>query len=162
MNNERIVDKIKKNKKISYLIVAILILFCFLLLSINFTDENNDVLNDDISLYVLNLENTLSDLLSSIEDAGKVKVAISVKSGKETVLAMKTTVTDTLNGKETVTTPIIINGKTVVVKENFPEISGVLIVAEGANKIMVRNRILQATSSFLDVNANKIEILSMG
>jgi len=57
---------------------------------------------------------------------------------------------------------ITVNGKTVVVKEVFPEISGVIIVAEGANKILVKNKILQATSSLLDVNVNKIEILTMG
>ena len=79
----------------------------------------------------------------------------------ETVLAMKTITTEGVNGKETVTTPIILNGKTVITKEIFPEITGVLIVAKGADKIYVKNKILQATSSLLDVNVNKIEILTM-
>ena len=162
MNNVRLIEKIKKNKKITYLIVAILILFCFFLLTLNFDDKKTTTEGSELTLYVKNLENNLSDLLSSVEGAGKVKVAISLKSGMETVLAMKTTVTDTINGTETVTAPITVNGKTVVVKEVFPEISGVIIVAEGANKILVKNKILQATSSLLDVNVNKIEILTMG
>ena len=155
-------DNIKKNKKLTYIIVALLMLFCFFILTLNFENQNDVSENSDISLYTKNLEVTLSDLLSSIDGAGKVKVAISIKSGMETVLAMKTTVTDTISGKETVTTPILLNGKTVVVKEVFPEISGILIVAEGADRIIVKNKLLQATSSFLDVNVNKIEILSMG
>ena len=82
-------------------------------------------------------------------------------SGIETVLASKTTITETNGGKETVETPLVINGKTVVIKEVYPKASGVLIVAEGAGNIMVYKRIQQATLSFLDVDLNKIEILTM-
>jgi stage III sporulation protein AG len=48
-----------------------------------------------------------------------------------------------------------------VIKEKFPEITGVLIVAEGGQSISVLKRIQQATVSLLDINLNQIEILTM-
>ena len=77
------------------------------------------------------------------------------------MLAVKTTVTETSNGTETVETPILVNGKTVVLKELYPKISGVLIVAEGAGNFSVLRKIQQAAVSFLGVELNKIEILTM-
>ena len=84
-----------------------------------------------------------------------------VESGKETVLAMKKTTTESTGKTEIEETPIIVNGKTVILKENYPKITGVLIVCEGANKITVMKKIQQATTSLLDVDINKIEILAM-
>jgi stage III sporulation protein AG len=54
-----------------------------------------------------------------------------------------------------------VNGKTVVVKEMYPKIIGVLIVAEGAGNIGVMTRIQKATTSLLDIEINQIEILTM-
>ena len=62
---------------------------------------------------------------------------------------------------DTIPLPIIINGETVVLKELYPKIAGVLIVAEGANSISVFSRIQQAAVSLLDININQIEILTM-
>ena len=79
----------------------------------------------------------------------------------ETVLAMKTTTKENANGiVESETSPIIINGKTVVVKELYPKIVGVLIVSDGAKNISVMNKLQQAAVSLLNININQIEILS--
>ena len=43
----------------------------------------------------------------------------------------------------------------------YPKITGVLIVAEGANNLSVMNRLQQATMSLLDIDINQIQILSM-
>ena len=86
---------------------------------------------------------------------------ITVKSGNETVLATSTTINETANGTEKIETPLVINGKTIIVKENYPKISGVLIVAKGASNIYVMTKIQQATVSLLDISPNQIEILTM-
>jgi stage III sporulation protein AG len=126
------------------------------------SDKNVASKNDDeVLTYVAELEERLSNTLSKVKGAGKVSVVITVKSGIETVLAMNTTTTKTDNGIEVVETPIILNGKTVVLKEMYPEILGVLIVAEGADEISVLRKIQQATTSLLDINVNQIEILTM-
>ena len=111
--------------------------------------------------YVQSLEKRLSSTLSKVEGVGKVSVVINVESGMETILAMKTTVVETSSGKETTQTPLLVNGKTVVVKEKYPNIVGVLIVCEGAGNISVLYKIQQATVSLLDIELKQIEILTM-
>ena len=128
----------------------------------NPTKNTNNVnsAEDSVSLYVEMLETKLSNTLSEVEKAGDVTVMITLESGIETVLATKITKTETQNGTEIVETPIIVNGKTVIIKENLPKIKGVLIVAEGASDIAVLRKIQQATTSLLDIELNQIEILT--
>ena len=116
---------------------------------------------DEIIAYVKDLENRLEKTLSKVKGAGEVSVVITVDSGKETVLASeKVTVTE--DGRTTVTeSPIMVNGKPVVLKENYPEIVGVLIVAQGANSISVMKNLQQAAVSLLNINLSRIEILAM-
>lgn len=155
-------DKIFKDKKIRFFIVAVLAILVFVIMFCNFSDGNKDSSQtDEVTAYVNNLEKTLSEMLTEIDGAGKVKVAISVASGRETVLATKTTITQTESGTQKEETPIIVNGKTVVLKELYPEITGVLIIAEGADSIKVLNKIQQATTSLLNIDINRIEILTM-
>ena len=160
--SKTILDKIKNNKKIQYTIIAVLmicVVFIFCLNLFSDTLQNNTSISSDE--YVNELEQKLTKTLSKVDGAGKVSVVITVESGMETVIAMKTTITETVGGKETVETPVLVNGKTVVLKEKYPKITGVLIVAEGANNITVLTRIQQATTSLLDINVNQIEILTM-
>jgi len=103
----------------------------------------------------------LSKTLSSVSGAGKVSVVITVESGMQTVLASKTVTTSDENGTKIEESPIIVNGKTVVIKELYPKITGVLIVAQGANNISVLSKLQQATVSLLDIELNQIEILTM-
>lgn len=155
------INKIKCNKKIQYGFIIILFVVAVVIMCFGGFNKSDSQSQDQVIAYVDELENKLSKTLSMISGVGKVDVVINVKSGMETVLAMKTTVTETANGIETVETPILVNGKTVVLKEKYPEIVGVLIVAEGANNIAVMTKIQTATMSLLDININKIEILSM-
>ena len=157
-----IINKIKQNKKLQYFLIAIMFLSVALLVCIGF--ENNQPSTsetDEISTYILSLENKVSNTLSSVDGVGKVSVVITIESGMETVLAMETVTKETTSGKTITQTPVIVNGKTIVVKELYPKISGVLVVAEGAKNISVLTKIQQAIISLLDLNLNQIEILSM-
>lgn len=159
-----ILEKIRSNKKVQYLLITILLVVILLIFLLGFKNEQTTTtdLSDQISIYVNSLETKLSSTLSKVEGAGKVSVIITVESGMETVLAMKTTTKENSNGqKEIENTPIIINGKTVVIKQLYPKVIGVVIVAEGAKNISVMNKLQQATISLLDININQIEILTM-
>lgn len=160
----KILDKFKTNKKLQ--ITCIIIVFLIVLaifFSGTFQTKKTTSTQENIAQdsYVKSLENRLSQTLSNVKGAGKVSVVITVESGMETVLAMKTETIQNTNGTQTIQTPILVNGKTVVIKENYPKIVGVLIVAEGANSISVLNKIQQATVSLLDINVSQIEILTM-
>lgn len=158
-----LLEKVRKSKKLQLIIVIILVsltLFIYIFSSSDKT-ENSVIATDEITAYVNNLESKLSTVLSQIEGAGSVSVIITVESGWETVLATKTTTKTDANGVTTTeTTPILVNGKTVIVKELYPKIVGVLVVASGAKNIGVMSKLQQATTSLLDVNINKIEILT--
>ena len=158
-----VLEKIRKNKKIQYILIAsiLVIMVMFFVFDFGKNTQTSITEKDIASEYVLELENRLSSCLSKVKDAGKVSVVISVESGMETVLATDTITKETSSGIETQTTPIVINGKTVVVKEMYPKITGVLIVAEGAKNLSVMNRLQQATMSLLDIDINQIQILSM-
>ena len=151
-------DGKKRNTIITVCIAVILLII--VLCSVPSADKT--VLSEDKVLnYLSETESKLKSLLNKVNGAGKVDVAISVESGMETVLAMNVTVKETDSGKETVSAPVLVNGKTVTVKELYPKITGVLIIAEGAKNIAVYNNILQATVSFLSVKPSQIEILAM-
>lgn len=157
-----ILDLIKNNKTIKYVVICILfIVLVLLFFSGTFNKESQDVSEDTLIEYSKRLEERLSDVLSEVSGAGEVEVVISFEGGSEKVLAMKTITKDLANCKEIEETPIVVNGKTVVLKELAPKISGVLIVCEGANNIAVRSKLVSATKSLLDVENEKIEILTM-
>ena len=54
-----------------------------------------------------------------------------------------------------------VNGKPVILGEVYPEVCGVVVVAQGGNKLKVKMALLSATMVFLDVEADKVEILAM-
>ena len=154
-----IIDKIKSSKKLQFVIIAICLIIAIYIVIVSFQNKNEKQVNS-IDNYVENLEKRLSQTLSKVDGAGDVDVVITVESGMRTVLATKTTTTENSFGVETVETPIVVNGKTVVISEMYPEIVGVLIVCKGANNISVMTKLHQATISLLDININQIEILS--
>ena len=157
-----IIERIKNSKKVQYaavIIISLIITIIFLISS--FFSKSNVSETDDVDAYVNGLEKKLSKVLSEVKGVGNVSVIIKVDGGIETVIAKKTTTTENGGKIETEDTPILVNGKTVTLKELYPKISGVIIVAEGADNISVMKKIQQATISLLDVDINKIEILAM-
>ncbi len=50
----------------------------------------------------------------------------------------------------------------VVINETLPPIEGVLIIAEGAFDPIVRETLLNAAATFLDVGANRIQVVRKG
>ena len=105
------------------------------------------------------LEEKLSKTLSQMEGAGNVEVVINARSEGELVLAMETTVNE--DGSVT-TKPVLVNGEVVVLEEKFPEITGVLIVSEGANDLGVRFSLLEAAASVLNINQSIIKVYTKG
>lgn len=155
-----IFKKLKLSNKNQLFLVLILCAICLVLVVVSIKNESADKQSFS-NEYVNDLEKRLENVLSKIDGVGKVSVVINVESGMETVLAYKKTVVENSSGKQMEETPIIVNGQTVVLKELFPRITGVLVVAQGVDSIIVLTKIQQATTSLLDININQIEILSM-
>lgn len=105
--------------------------------------------------YATQLEARLGEVLSGIDGAGNVSVMIQFSDDGEKIIAMETT---TLEDGTVVTAPVLIDGDVVVLEEKKPEISGVLIVAEGADSLSVRFDLLSAAASVLDINQSLIKV----
>lgn len=118
------------------------------------------------------LEDRLANILTEIEGAGKVSVMITYETTSEVVTADKVDTHTTTSGvgDGTVTnttsnsTPIIVTGvdgsEVIILQEKMPQIKGVIIVAEGADNVAVKMRLMSATSTVLGVNANSIQIFT--
>lgn len=154
-------EKIKSGKapKIAVAVILLILVLCLFMYKSPSVRKTDDTAA--ISEYTETLENRLENILSAITGAGRVKTMITLESGSETVIAMKRT-TSVVDGKTlTEETPILVNGKTVTLKELYPKISGVLIVCEGANSISVKTKLLTATEALLKIDKDRIEILTM-
>ena len=161
---KRLIEKIKlKSKKIKaeYLLIAIASLIVIGLFASSFKSETQSNYSQ-IDDYVLNLEEKLSTRLSQVSGAGKVTVLISIKQGITTEIATEKKVTNNEEGLVSEEKPILVSGKPIVITEIYPEISGVVIIAKGADDLKVKNALLRATQTFLGITSDKIEILTMG
>ena len=161
---KRLIEKIKlKSKKIKaeYLLIAIASLIVIGLFASSFKGETQSDYSQ-IDDYVLNLEQKLSNRLSQVSGAGKVTVLISIKQGITTEIATEKRVTNNEEGLVSEEKPILVSGKPIVITEIYPEISGVVIIAKGADDLKVKNALLRATQTFLGITSDKIEILTMG
>lgn len=138
-----------KKIKIEYIAVAALIVVVALIASSSFSFSKSDSMDaQNVSSYVTELEKKLSKSLSEVKGAGRVEVIISVESGFKSVY------------KESTDGLVLVNGKPVVVTEGYPAITGVIIVAEGANNLSVKISLLSAARIFLNVGEEKIKILT--
>ena len=136
------------------LAVAMFVLVLAAVLLFSFQNGDTAAAGQEVN-YIDVLEGKLSSALSQIEGAGGVEVVINARSEGELVLAMETTVNE--DGSVT-TKPVLVNGEVVVLEEKYPEITGVLIVSEGANDLSVRFSLLEAAASVLDINQSIIKV----
>ncbi len=122
-------------------------------------------------------EAKLSSLLSQIQGVGKVDVMITYSATQENVPAYDTKKNqsstdekDSEGGTRTISQEELDNtmvyedgadgGKVpVILKKLEPEVKGVLVVAEGANSVEVRERLCNAVRVVLDIPIHRIEIV---
>ncbi|MBO5352672.1 MAG: hypothetical protein J6A77_05180 [Lachnospiraceae bacterium] len=128
--------------------------------------------------YAEQLEQRLAELLSSVKDVGRVKVMITVSGSVEkqilqdgTKEAEQSTEQDSAGGSRTSvsersegTTVFYSTGgesSPYVLSESYPEITGVVVLAEGSGKGTVDYDILNAVQVLFDVPAHKIKIMKL-
>lgn len=140
---------------------------------------NTKTEESELNFSETSLEDRLKVILSKVDGAGQVDVLITVKSGKEIIVAKEFNKEDTSTGEtaaggdvrniksSTEESKYVIlensdgSGKPLVLKELEPEIEGVIIVAEGGGDIIVKNNLISAANAVLGVPAHKIEVLKM-
>ena len=151
----KVLNKIKENKTLQHLIIGAISVIIIVILAVIFNGSNKT----KTTSYVDTLEAKLEETLSKIDGAGKVSVIITVENETAKAVAYTTTTEKTSNGTKTTKTPLVVNGEVVYLGDAYPTITGVLIVAEGAKNLSVLTKLQYATTTLLNVDVSKVEIL---
>jgi stage III sporulation protein AG len=125
------------------------------------------------------LEKRLEEAFTLVENVGEVRVIVSLSREKETVYAADKDITESQSREEDAQggtranssrsskeeTIIITDGtgtdRPLVLREIEPSIAGVVIIAEGGDSVFVQDALTRAACVALDVEANKVQVLTM-
>lgn len=140
--------------------------------------SNNVPVNSNNIGYEEKIKKDLTDTLSMIEGVGKVQVMIYFDGGSEFVIAYnvndsvkKTEEKDNQGGTRTINensnnhNVVIVNesgsSKPFITKQINPSVGGVIVVAEGAEKSEIKERIQNAVKTVLNVPSHKVSVFPM-
>jgi len=136
--------------------------------------------NQDNLIPVNNMESSslqgqmvadLEGILSQIDGAGKVKVSISLASrGSKTYASnLRNEKRESKEGtgsnskqtrEDTVVRDLAVtSGNPLLVEEKSPEVTGVLVVADGAGNSRVRENLTQAVATLLNIASHKVTVM---
>jgi len=130
--------------------------------------------------YEQALASELESVLSEVRGAGRVRIALSLERGPVYVLGNNTSEDsrtteekDASGGVRTVTEvsttrePVIVRDdkqaeRALVTEEERPTVSGVLVLAEGADDSKVRLNLVRAVQALFPLPTHRITVLPMG
>lgn len=131
-----------------------------------------DAKNDDfLEEYRRALERELEEFLSSVAGVGEVKVLIYMKNSQEYIVEKDIPTSNSVNGESSelrkdeatvYTTNEDGNEVPFVTQTRRPAVDGVVISAEGASDEAVKLQIVRLVMALYGVEANKVEVLTMG
>lgn len=112
------------------------------------------------------LEEKLSQTLSQVEGAGKVTVALTVKSGMEQVPLTDRSTSVTERGNSVEEKTVVINtgsGQEAVVRvQRGPVFQGAVVVSEGGDQAAVKLLLTQAVAALTGLGADRITVCKGG
>lgn len=169
---------LQKLKNIKHIEIYLLCIFAIILIVVysttikNKSDKTTTQTSFTAQEYSQYLEDKLSNILSDISGAGTVKVMITLDGGMKYEYAKESeeittsnevggnTNTKTTKNEEVVI--VTINGKAtpLIIKESYPDVCGVVVVASGASNVQVKLNIMKAIKTLLNVKDENIQILT--
>jgi stage III sporulation protein AG len=123
-------------------------------------EELDTVPSQTTEEYCASLEETLSEMLSQMEGVGTCQVMLTLSGSVETVYA-KDMETDSGENKTKSSQTLVLveedGGESPLVEKVLsPEISGVLVLCQGASSSAVREKVTKATKAVLGVGYSRI------
>ena len=163
----------KKGKLLLALILSIVVLVIFGMALKGTKSQQKEVTKEDngssvgMQDFISSTENRLENILGAIKGVGGVNVFIMTNQSTEFIYVTDDSVDKSQADNrldEVLSSSIVFskNGsesKPILKLEIYPEIVGVLVVAEGANDEKKRLMILNAVATALDIENTKIEVL---
>lgn len=183
----------KTNKRITNLIIIVLIGAIFMIAGSSFKgNKNKDIYASTCNKnteekkyteinakdYEIFLQNELKNKLEKVQGVGSVDVMIYFESGEEKIPAVNITNSNSItneqdttggkrkisqnnNDKNVVVTNENGNNKPLIIKKNKPRVTGVLVVAEGAEDKITELRISKAVCALFNIPDSKINVYPM-
>lgn len=164
-NKDKIASKIK-NVKSEYVIISIIIILAvyFLISGVSKKKSEDKTTNTfaeitDADSYCDYLEFKLKNCLENIDGVGKVNVTVTVNGEIEKVYATEKVTTSGSQGEKVTENVVTVSGKPLLVKEIYPEIVGIVIVADGGNNSVIKGKIIDAVTTCVSIDYSRILIL---
>lgn len=137
----------------------------------NIKIEDNNLIDD----YATNLEKKLENILPMIKGVGDVKVMVTLDDTAERIPAINTTtnqektsekdaqggireVTRDDTSKEVVTNSNNSKDGLIVIKEIKPKVKGVVVVAQGAEDMELKEKLYNAVKTVLGISGSRVEV----
>lgn len=166
----KIKDIFKCDKKLFFIFVIAIVGIILLLFS-ELTDggveeKDSEVLHSNED-YAAMIEGKLSEIVSSVDGAGKAEVMVTIETGEENVFARQVKTDEEKNDNKTSSNYeyeyiVIKSGSStengMLLKVIEPNIRGVAIVCDGGDNAAVRENIINIVSAVLDIKTNKISV----
>lgn len=155
---ETVVTKIKNYPKVLVYIVVV-ILCSFLLLVINSQnsehDDRVDTVSDVQTEYADFLEDQLKEIISQMDGVGNVKVMVTVEGTVSYEYVRDINRSDSKIESDTV----LLSNKEALIKQIVnPKVSGVLVICDGGDSAVIKEKITRAVSTVLDISSSKVYI----
>ena len=164
---KNITDALKKDKKITGLLIISLAAIFVLTLSEAKNKVEFTVNENSFSEYNLINNDDLEAFLENISGAGRVEIMVTYDSSKEYIYAKDTdenAMDKNDSGREInfKSEHIIIkedgNEKGLMIKEIYPEIRGIAVICDGGNNPVIREQMVNILSALFGINTNRISV----
>jgi len=164
----KISKQIKNNKWIVFIFIIGLGLMLLPTEKSGEKKETELVMQEDYDEYKDKTEKDLKSIISQIKGAGRVDVMITVNDSGSTYFALDESESHTNRSEEQSSerqTQHVFKSKgsnteePLITTKKVPQISGVLICAQGAHDARVKNNIISAVEALLGVKSHRIEVL---
>lgn len=166
----KIGDLFKKSGSIGLIALVVILGVVLLLLPSGDNEEPAETTEKpaEVSEASGELDLRIAGALSEIEGAGKVTVLLTLQSDGEVHLATDRELSEKSDGQSLEQSEEIVKMNSgssvqspVVVKRDYPEYRGALIVAEGADDPVVRLAITQAVSALTGLTSDRVTVVKM-
>ena len=152
--------------KYKYTIMILVIGMILLLLPTGSKEEVSSSGISHVQENTLSVEEQLTEILSMIEGAGKVRVMLSVATGEEVLYQTDRDVSEDEKGSDkridTVTVTDSQRNETGLIRQiNPPDYLGAVVVCQGADDPAVRLRVAEAVARITGLGMDKIYVVKM-
>jgi stage III sporulation protein AG len=166
MNSEKLTEfivKLKKDKKTA-LIIFTAILGMLLILFSGTPAEKTEKASESKTEEMIDWEEKLQKLLSTVEGAGRVRVMITYETSDEDVFAYNKDESFRENEEKFSSDYILVenNGSEtgLKLKTVYPEVKGVAVVCDGADDPVTKEQIISVISALFDISTKNISVVS--